>query len=161
MILMISSNPRAQGCIEALRQTCAEQVECAATLRRGMARVREQEYSAIIIDHVQLEPDPLALDTLLNHSGTAVPVYVNFALSATERIVREVQVALRRGEAERVIALRAASAILRSDLKDALTGILLSSELALTVPKLPGDAEVKIRFVHDLAENMRKRLEGG
>ncbi len=135
-------------------------MECATTLRRGMARVREEEYSAIIIDHVQLEPDPLSLDTLLHHSGTAVPVYVNFGLSSIERIVREVQVALRRGEAERVIALRAASAILRSDLKDALAGILLSSELALSVPKLPGDAEVKLRFVHDLAENMRKRLEG-
>ncbi len=159
MILLIASNPRAQECIESLRQACGAEVECAATLRRGMARVREQEYSAIIIDQVQLEPDPLALDTLLHHSGVAVPVYVNFSLSSTERIVREVQLALRRGDAERTIALRAASAMLRNELKGALTGILLSSEMALTVPKLPGDAEVKIRFVHDLAETMRKQLD--
>ncbi|MFB3813767.1 MAG: hypothetical protein ACE14L_06605 [Terriglobales bacterium] len=159
MMLLITSNPRGNELVEALNKACGEQVEQATTLRSGMARVRQREFSTIIIDQTLLEPDPLAMDTLLHHSGTAVPIYLNFALSSTERLVHEVQTALRRGQAERNVALRAVSTALRNELKGALTGILLSSELALTVPELPPDAQIKIRFVHDLAESMRKQLD--
>lgn len=48
---------------------------------------------------------------------------------------------------------------LKDKLRNALTGILLCSELALTVPAVPSDAAVKIRKVRELAESMRIYLE--
>lgn len=46
-----------------------------------------------------------------------------------------------------------------AELRDAVTGILLSSELAMLVPELPRAAQIKIKFVHDLAKWMSGYLE--
>ena len=60
-----------------------------------------------------------------------MPLHVNLALHSTDRVVREVQAALRRGEKEKLVATRAAGQLLQGQLRSELTGILLNSELAL------------------------------
>jgi len=159
MILLLTASSRAQACVTALQEVTGREAESVNSVRAAMSRLRRREYSALVVDDNLMEPDPLAQETLIQHLGTGVPIYVNFAVHSVERIVREVQMALRRYEAERQIAVRAAAQTLRNELKDAVTGILLSSELALSVPALPGEVEVKIRFVHELAQNMRRQLE--
>jgi signal transduction histidine kinase len=99
------------------------------------------------------------LDTLLNHCGTALPIFVNLSLHSSDRIVREVQVALRRVESERTIAERMAGRVLRNELRNELTGILLNSELALQGTAVPREISEKIKSVRELAERMRARLE--
>ncbi|HKC70105.1 MAG TPA: hypothetical protein VKB60_00720, partial [Terriglobales bacterium] len=47
---------------------------------------------------------------------------------------------------------------LRNELKDNLTALLLSCELALAVPQLPAPAQAKIRSACDLAKDIRSRL---
>jgi hypothetical protein len=89
----------------------------------------------------------------------AVPVYVNLALSNSARVVREVRLALRRHDAARTIAMRAAESLLRSELRGAVTGILLSTELVLDSQELPFEAEEKLKLVCQLATQIRGRLE--
>ena len=89
------------------------------------------EYDGLAIDQSLLESDFRALDTLLNRCGIAIPLYVNLALHSNERVVREVQVALRRAEKEKLMATRTAEQVLRNQLRSQVTGILLNSELAL------------------------------
>ena len=84
---------------------------------------------------VEAEGD--ALESLLNNLGLAVPVYVNLAISNAERITRELRLAMRRNRESRMIAIRAAESQLRSEIRDAVTGILLSTELAMRSPELP------------------------
>ncbi|MBV9086659.1 MAG: hypothetical protein JOY79_04185 [Acidobacteriaceae bacterium] len=73
--------------------------------------------------------------------------------------MRDVRAALRRHEKQYAVAQHAAETALRSELNEALTGILLSSQLALSVPALPPPAEAKMRSVYQLAMDMRLRLE--
>ncbi|HWR34760.1 MAG TPA: hypothetical protein VN622_02680 [Clostridia bacterium] len=159
MILMVSSSARSVECAAALAVAVSEQVEVAANLRRANALLRGSEYSAVVLDEPLVETEPEGVDTLLHISGLAVPIYVNLPISSTERITREVKKAMRRHEEERLIAMRAAESLLRSEIRGAITGILLSSELALHIPELPHDAQAKLRSVCQLATQIRNRLE--
>jgi hypothetical protein len=96
---------------------------------------------------------------LMNHSGIAMPLHVNLALQGTDRVVREVQTALRRGVQERVVATHTADRLLRSQLSSEVTGILLNSELALRQVSIPAAVADKVRSVRELAEKMRSRLQ--
>lgn len=159
MILLVSSSSRGEECSVALERALSEQVEVAINLRRANALLRGSEYSAVVLDEPLVETEPDGLDILLHNSGLAVPIYVNIAISSVERLVREVKKAMRRYEEERLIAMRAAESLLRSEIRGAVTGILLSSELALQVPDLPHDAEQKLKSVCQLASQIRLRLE--
>ena len=85
---------------------------------------------------VEVEGD--ALESLLNNIGLAVPVYVNLAVSNAERVARELRLALRRNRESRMIAVRAAESQLRSEIRDAVTGILLSTQLAMRLAGYAG-----------------------
>ena len=89
----------------------------------------------------------------------AVPVYVNLAISNAERIARELRLAMRRNRESRIIAIRAAEQQLRSEIRDAVTGILLSTQLAMRTPEMPTDVVEKLASVCQLASNIRARLE--
>ena len=58
----------------------------------------------------------------------------------------------------RCVLLGEAEQTLRSELKDTITALLLSCELALDVPNLPLFAETKMRAVDALAKEMRTKL---
>ena len=116
------------------------------------------EYDVLIIDQFLVEGDLSGLDSLLNRCGMAMPVYINLALHSTERLVREVQVAMRRIDSERLLAMSSAQKILSDRLKGNLTGILLTSELALRQGGIAPEVAEKVRSVRDLAEKMRTQL---
>lgn len=159
MMLLISSSNRAREFSTALEQALGEEVEIATSSKRALGQLRNGEYSAVILDEAFVETEGEALDMLMHHTGMAVPVYVNMAISAPARLVREVKVALRRHEEARLIAMRAAESLLRTELRGAVTGILLSTELALRSPEMPRDAAEKLRSVCQLASDIRSRLE--
>ena len=116
------------------------------------------EFDALAIDQTLLEADFRALDTLLNHVGLATSLYVNLGLHSCERVVREAQVALRRAEKSRGIAMRLAERLLRNELRSEITGILLTSELALRHGAIPEEVAAKIHLVQDMVQKMRARL---
>jgi len=57
-----------------------------------------------------------------------------------------------------MIARQGAQQALRDELKDTVTALLLSCEMALQVPGIPSIAEGKMRTVDELAREMRKKL---
>jgi len=123
-----------------------------------MARLREQAYSAVVIDQFLLENEPVESDQMLEHLDTAFPVYLNFAVSGMERLLREVRSALHRRNREETQARRSAQQQLRSEMCESLTSVLLSCELAMSVPGIPSPAAEKIRAVDSLAREMRLKL---
>jgi len=159
MILMVTSSPRASDFSTEVEHAIGEEVESAATTKRALAYLRNSEYSALLLDEAVVESEPDAIDILLQHAGMAVPVYVNLAISSTQRVIRDLKVTLRRHEESRLIAIRAAESLLRTELRGAVTGILLSTELALRSPDLPREAADKMRSVCQLASDIRSRLE--
>jgi len=158
MILLITSLAKAQGCAGALQDATNEAVEVAATLHSAAAQLQAQEFSAVVIDQLLLDSEPEEAEALFRHLGTAVPVYLNFAVSGVERVIRELRSALRRRAREVLVARQEAQQNLRHELAETITALLLSCEMALQVPELPPIAEAKMRSVHELAGEMREKL---
>jgi len=158
MILLITNSSNGQECAKALLAATRIQTEVAADVRTALGRLRDQEFTAIAIDESLVDPSSKSLDMLVKHAGRAVPVFVNLAVSRMQRVVRDMQAALRRVEQERSIARHAVESELRSELKGELTGILLWTQQALEDPALPSSAEAKLKSVFEAADKMRSRL---
>lgn len=159
MILLVTSSSRRLECGNTLEQTIGESVEVCESVRKAASMLRNNEYSSVILDDPMVEVEGEALESLLNNLGLAVPVYVNLAISNAERIARELRLAMRRNRESRIIAIRAAEQQLRSEIRDAVTGILLSTQLAMQSPEMPTDAVEKLASVCQLASTIRARLE--
>jgi hypothetical protein len=159
MILIITASARGQQCVDALKAATNNEVQWAQSLQQAAANLRQQTYSAAVIDQFLLETEPEESDQMLEHLGTAFPVYVNFAVTGLDRLVREVRSALHRRKREETAARRAVEDQLRSEMGDTLTALLLSCELAMSIPGVPAPAAEKIQTIDTLARELRVRLE--
>ena len=158
MVLLITDSASGAECARMLSSATHAKTEVAPDMRTALHRLREKEYRAVVLDDSMTATGSSQLDVLQKHLGMAVPVFVNFAISAKERVVRDVAMALRRVENEKQFARRSVEWELRSQLKADLTGILLSAQQALGTEGLPDQAEGKLKNVCELAERMRLRL---
>jgi DNA-binding NtrC family response regulator len=159
MILVIGPSSGAEKCATALAGALGQQVDTANAVQPAVALARTKEYTAVVMDQQMLDREASGVEALFRHSGRAVPVLVNMAISSADRVLREVRSALQRRDREQAAALDAAARTLRTELKGDITGILLSSQLALNDPGLPATAQARLRSVCTLAEKMRARLE--
>ena len=96
---------------------------------------------------------------MIEHLGHAFPVYINFAVTGMERLLREVRLALHRRKREENAAVRTVVEQLSSEMRESLTAVMLSCELAMAVPDVPAPAAEKIQAIDNLARAMRLRLE--
>jgi hypothetical protein len=126
-----------------LEDSAGKETHWAENLQKAITRLREQANSAVVIDQFLLENEPAESDQALEHLGTAFPVYLNFAISGRERLGREVRSALQRRKREVTQARRAVEQQFRREKCQSLTSMLLSSELAMSVPGVPGPAAGK------------------
>ena len=159
MILLITSSATGPQCADALHAATGQETQWAQTLQEAATRLREQTYTAAVIDQFLLETEPDESDQMIEHLGTAFPVYLNFAVTGMERLVREVRSALHRRKREEGSARRAVAEQMHSEMRETLTAMLLSCELAMSVPDVPGPAVEKIRAIDSLARELRLRLE--
>lgn len=158
MILLITPSAKGQDWALALHEATSETTQVASSLRQAATQLRAQDYSAVVVDQSLLEAEPDESEMALQHIGTAMPVYVNFAISGIARVIRELRVALHRHTRETLVARREAEQTLRNDLKGVMTALLLSCEMALQLPELPAAAEARMRTVYELAQSIRGKL---
>jgi hypothetical protein len=158
MILVITPSARGQECAATLKDATGEETHWAENLQLAVGRLREQSYSAVVIDQFLTENEPSESDQVLEHLGTAFPVYLSFAITSMERLLREVRSALRRRKREETQARCSVEQQIRSEMFESLTAMLLSCDLAMAVPGVPTPAAEKIRIIDNLARDLRVRL---
>jgi hypothetical protein len=158
MILIITASASGQQCADALKAATSKEVQWAQSVQQAAAQLRQRTYSAAVIDQFLLETEPEESDNMLEQLGTAFPVYVNFAVTSLDRLVREVRSALDRRKREESAARRAVEDQLRSEMGETLTALLLSCELAMSLPGVPAPAAEKILAIDNLARELRGRL---
>jgi len=158
MILLITGSPKADECATAITQATSEPVKIAGTLGRAATLLKADEFAALIVDQQFQDADPDETDRLLSQMGMATPVYINFAISGVERVIRELRIALHRRKRETLIARQGAEQKLRNELKDTVTALLLSCEMALQVPTLSSAATAKLLAMDALAREMREKI---
>jgi hypothetical protein len=160
MLLVITPSAKALGSVQAIQQVTSEETHVVATSSQALAQLRAREYVAVLIDQAFMETEPVESDMVLEHIGTAVPVHVNFAINGMDRVARELRAALRRHEKQVLLVRQEVKQTLRNELKSTITALLLSCEMALQIPDLQSGAESRMRTVHELAQQMRLKLEG-
>jgi hypothetical protein len=159
MILLITPSASGPQCADSLRAATNLEVHYAQDFQQAAAHLREQTYSAAVIDQFLLETDPDESEQMIEHLGTAFPVYVNFGVTGMQRLVREVRSALHRRKREETSARRAVAEQMYSEMRETLTAMLLSCELAMNVPNIPSPAAERIRAIDGFARELRLRLE--
>jgi hypothetical protein len=160
MIILVSASSRAKECAAAIEKKNQLETQVAASLPKAIEYLQAHEYDIIVVDESFQQVEAGAESLVASHAGNAIPVYVNLALHGTDRVAQEVNRALQRLVSERVASMRVAESLLRNELRGHVTAILLNSELAMREAQLPTSAAAKIKEVHDLAEQMRVRLDG-
>ena len=158
--LIITAISGAEHCAASLSKQLGFPVEVAPSRREGLAALRRHEYSIVVIDEPVAEASPEGADLLWKHAGLAIPLQINFAISGTNRLIREVRAALQRREHEQSLAIRAATTTVENELRDTITGLLLHSQLALAEPLLSAQLTAKLQTVAELAGNLRTKLDG-
>jgi hypothetical protein len=158
MILLITCVAKAQECAQALQTATDQPVIVCAGLQDAVLQLKEKEFSAVVLDLLLLDAQPDEGETVLKHLGSAVPVYLNFAITGITRAAREVRWALQRRKREMLTAKNEAELALRHQLKDTLTALLISCEMALQVPELPAQAATKMQAVEVLAKEVSAKL---
>ena len=159
MILLITPSARGQECADALQAATGRDTHWAKNLQEASTHLREQTYTASVIDQFLLETEPEESEQMLEHLGTAFPVYINFAITGMERLVREVRAALHRRKREETAARRTVVEQLHTEMRETLTAMLLSCEIAMSVPDVPDPAAEKIKAIDNLARELRLQLQ--
>lgn len=159
MILLISSMPGAESCAANLSHQLGCRIDLSLNRKAGIAMLKNESYSFVVVDDAIAEIDLRGAEILWRYSGLALPLQINFALSGTGRLVRDIRAALHRSEKEIDLAGRAAACVLESQLKSTLTGLLLQSQLALAEPALTAPIATKLRIVIELAGILRQDLD--
>ena len=158
-ILMITAIAGAENCAAVLSKQFGLNVETARSRKEGLAALRRREFAVLVVDQALVEHADDGMDTLLKHAGLAIPLEINFAISGCGRVVREVRAALLRRDREKDLALSAAASSIRSELRDALAGLLLQSQLALAEPGIPLQLSERLGLLLELAATLRQRLD--
>ena len=157
-ILMVTGIEGARNCADVVGTQLGMEVEVAAGRKDALSALRRREFLAIVVDETLAECDPAAAEKICEHSGLAIPLQVNFAVSGAARLIREIRAALHRREREQALARRAAAAAIEAELKTTVAGLLLHSQLALNGSEVPGPVADRLRVVADLAGILRQQL---
>jgi hypothetical protein len=91
MILLITPSANGEKWGESLHAATSQDVRWAHNVQEASTCLREQTYSAAVIDQFLFETEPEESDQMTEHLGTAFPVYINFAVTNMERLLREVR----------------------------------------------------------------------
>ena len=158
-ILIISELAGAENCARMIALQLNTNVEVAADRNAGLTALRRAEFGVVVVEESLAEADSEWADQIWEHSGMAMPVQINFAISGCARLGREVKAALLRRDGQQTVARRAAVTEIENALKSTVTGLLLESQLALNEPQIPAALEPKLRHLVELAGVLRTRLE--
>ena len=156
-VLLITAVPGVEACSQAMEKQLGLRVSMVTDRRAGLAALRREEFSVVILDENLALADAAATDVLWKQAGLAVPIEINFAICGCARITREVRAALARRDQEQMLAMRAAASLVESELNSAVTGLVLQSELALGEAENPAVA-ARLVTIRDLANSLRDRL---
>jgi hypothetical protein len=157
-ILIVTGIEGARNCASVVSGQLDMEVEVAEGRKAALVALRRREFAAVVVDETMAECDPSAAEAIWEHSGLAIPLQINFALSGAARLTREIRAGLHRREREQMLARRAATAAIESELKTTVAGLLLQSQLALSGSEVSSPLADRLRMMAELAGNLRQQL---
>lgn len=157
-ILMVTGIEGARNCADAVAKHLGTEVAVAEGRKAALAALRQKEFAVVVVDETIAECDPAAAEAMWASAGLGIPLQVNFAVSGTTRLIRDIRAALARREREQRLARKAAELAVQSELKSTVAGLLLQSELALSGSDVNSLQTERLRILAELAGNLRRQL---
>ena len=158
-LLMITAMENAEALAASLASQLSASVQIASTWAGALRLLDRRAFAVVILDQLFADSDPEGAEMMWQHTRLALPVEINFALAGPERVEREVRAAVNRRQKEEGLAAAAAAAALDRDLKNAITGILLESQLALAEQGVPPQIAGHLRTLAGMAGRLRECIE--
>ena len=158
-VLVVSALSGAENCAAAIMQQMGLDVEVVPGRREALEALRVGGYAAVIVEDSLAEGDPRGAEVLWKMAGLAIPIQVNFALTGSARLVRDLRAALARREQEQGAAQRAALRAVEAELRNSISGLLLHTQLALRESGPSPRLEQRLRLMTELAGNLKQRLD--
>jgi hypothetical protein len=159
MILFISPYQNATDCATQIQRATHEQVKTVDSIRLAFAALRNHEFTVVVADENLLECSLGSADALVQRMQSATPVFLDMACMRTERISKFVDLAVRRRQQEYKAVRQLAITELHSELKSEVTGLLISSEMALKSPSGSAVMNERLTAVLESAKRIRAKLE--
>jgi hypothetical protein len=157
-VLMATPLEGVETTAAALAETLEVTVDVASTRSAALRLLGRRSYAVVILDQMLAEADPEGADLIWKGAGLAIPIPMSFGLAGAERLEREVRAALGRRRRETQLAAAAAAAALDVEIKNAVTGLLLESQLALAETGVPPQIEKRLQTLAGLAQRLRATL---
>jgi hypothetical protein len=157
-ILIVTGIEGARNCAAVAAKQLNMEIEVVEGRKTALAALRKREFAAIVVDETLAECDPAAAEAIWDRAGLSIPLQINFALAGAGRLVREIRAALQRREREQALARMAAASAIETEVKTAIAGLLLHSQLALSGVDVPAPVADRLRLVADIANDLRRQL---
>lgn len=156
--LIITASEGIEATAAALAEQLKMTVEIASSRAAALRLLARRSYAILVLDQILAESDADGADLIWKNAGMAIPLQLNFALAGSARLEREVRAALVRRQRELQLAVAAATAAVDDELKNAITGFLLESRLALKEENIPPRLENRLLTLAEMANRLRERL---
>jgi len=158
-VLLVSAVSGAEACATAIVQQLGIEVEIVAGRNEALESLRRATYTVVIVEEALAEGDPRGAELMWKLAGFAIPMQVNFAVTGSTRLVRDLRAALSRRDQEHASAQRAALTAVESDLRSTVSGLVLHTQLALKETPASPSLEKRLRLMADLAGSLKQRLD--
>jgi signal transduction histidine kinase len=158
-VLVVSALSGAKDCAAAIMQQMGLDVDVVPGRHEALVTLRKGAYAVVIVDDALVESDPRGAEVLWKMAGLAIPMQVNFAVTGTTRLVRDLRAALARREQEQGAAQRAALRAIESELRNTVSGLLLQAQLALRDSPPSPQLEQRLRLMAELAGSLKQKLD--
>ena len=155
-VLLVATGDVAAPVAETLREVLSAEVTTAKSRVEGLSVLRRAEFDLVLVDEALSSGDTETSDLLYGLAAAAAVLEVNFAISGSPRLLRQIRSALTRRVHDQTQARLAVLAELRNELGAALTGLLLEAQLALR--HSPADQTQRLRLMVELAEDLRSKI---
>jgi len=157
-ILIVSGMEGGRSCADAVGKQLGMVAEVAEGRKAALAALKRREFTVVVLDGSMAECDPAGAEAIWVHAGLAIPLQVNFALSGSARLIREIRAALNRRQREQMLARQAAAEAMETELKTTVAGLLLHSQLALSGSEATSPIAERLRMMAALAGSLRDQL---
>jgi hypothetical protein len=158
-MLLISASQRRFELRTAIQESLNLSVSVVATFQEALSAITTGRFTTVVLDESLMDLDPTQADRFLNRCSDELPIFLRLAITGIPRSVRQVQLAIRRFDREQKKRTASVQHVVDSQVRDALTSILLHSQLALKTPGLPEDASRHIESAIQAGITLSKVLD--
>jgi hypothetical protein len=158
LVLLATPAEGMEGTAAGLASRLNLTVDLASTRSAALRLLDRRVYTAMVLDQALVDADPDGAALLWKHAAHAVLVQVNFALAGAARVERELRNALMHRQREVAVAAAAAAVAVHAEIRDAVTGLLFESSLALAEEDLSGAARARVERLAGIAGRLQQLL---